>query len=346
MGVVYLGETDDGQRAAVKLIRTGLEHRQEISDRFRREVRIAGSVDGPNVARIIDADIDADPPWLATEFIDGPTIAEHVEEHGPIGAEALRSIARALVAGLRTIHAAGIVHRDLSPRNVMLAPDGPRIVDFGIAHSVDSTTLTATGVAMGTPAWMAPEQLTGDRPTDKTDIHALGALLAYAATGTPPFGDEAPAAVGYRVVHTDPVVRVEDERLQAVIASALAKEPETRPTLDDLEWALGAGASSTGDVRQHLARLATGPRPVTALPTAEPPTRRRWFVAASLVLIVLLAGGVFTMLDAAPDPSSVQLDPPSTGAPEEGEITNQVAGSPPPSPAAPATPTRTPTATR
>ena len=187
MGRVYAATGPDGRRAAVKVIRDDLADDTGFRHRFRREVAAASAVVGLFTARVLDADPDGEPPWLATEFVEGPSLRDAVLTHGPMPEHALLDLARGLAEALAAIHAAGLVHRDLKPANVLLSPAGPRVIDFGIARAVDSSRLTVTGQIIGTPDFMAPEQIEGTRESGpEGDVFALGSTLAWAATSRGP----------------------------------------------------------------------------------------------------------------------------------------------------------------
>ena len=198
--------------------------------RFRRELAAARRVEGEGTARVLDGDPDADPPWLATEYIDGPTLDGLVAERGPLPAQAAAGLAVGVAGALSTIHAAGVVHRDLKPANIILAPDGPRVVDFGIARTADSTTLSVTGWTMGTPGYMSPEQIADPRSVGPAvDVFALGAVLVFATTAQSPYSGGDPASVIYRIVHGEPNLDGVPEELRELVTACLAKKPEDRP---------------------------------------------------------------------------------------------------------------------
>ena len=205
MGRVYLGVAPDGTPAAIKVIRDELAGEPGFRQRFRREVAAATAVAGMFTARVLDADPEAHPPWLATQFVDGPTLLDAVRDGGPLSEANQRRLARELAEALSAIHAAGLVHRDLKPANVMLCPTGAKVIDFGIAQAVDATRLTTVGSILGTPEYMAPEQVmdpAGSGPP--ADVFALGATVAFAATGRSPFATDQPASTLYRIVNLEP----------------------------------------------------------------------------------------------------------------------------------------------
>lgn len=189
---------------------------------------------GAFTAPVVDADPDAPSPWLATLYVPGPSLAERVARQGPLSPPEVRRLATGLAEALRDIHRAGLVHRDLKPGNVLLAEDGPRVIDFGIARALDGTQLTSTGVAVGTPPFMAPEQFRRGDTSPATDVFALGSVLAFAGTGRGPFGADSSHAVGFRVVYEEPDLAGLAAELLPMVAACLAKEPTRRPTLETL----------------------------------------------------------------------------------------------------------------
>jgi len=229
MGRVYLCTSPGGRRLAVKVIRPELADDAGFRARFRREVASARLVRSHVTAAVVDADTESPTPWLATLFLDGPTLSAAVEQ-SPLAEPELRRLAAALAEALQSIHGAGLVHRDLKPSNIILAPDGPRVIDFGIARAVDATALTTTNLRVGSPGYMAPEQIRTDRIEPESDIFALGAVLAYAATGQSPFGSGATDIVLYRVLHEEPNLDGVPPSLHALVAACLAKDPGQRPT--------------------------------------------------------------------------------------------------------------------
>src|SRR5215218_4891402 len=220
MGVVYLAEDPDGQQVALKVIRPHLAEHREFRERFRSEVTLARKVARFCTAPILDSDTSAAQPFVVTEYIDGPTLAEVVREHGPLSGSQLHALGVGMISALTAIHRAGIVHRDLKPSNVMLSRFGPRVIDFGIARAADAVTgVTTTGHLVGTPAFMAPEQLKGEPVTPATDLFAWGAVMAFAGTGRQPFGTS-PEAVVYRVTIGEPDLDGLDPHLLDAVRSA------------------------------------------------------------------------------------------------------------------------------
>jgi serine/threonine protein kinase/WD40 repeat protein len=249
MGIVYLGVSPGGRQVAIKLIRPELASDREYRERFRREVDASRKIGGFHTAAVVDADPDAGQPWMVTQYIAGPSLHEQVRRHGPLEAPAVLQLAAALAEGLRAIHAAGLVHRDLKPHNVIMAADGPRIIDFGIAKPAGAATdpgLTATGKVIGTPEFMSPEHF-GDQPVGPaSDVFALGSVLAFAATGRPPFAGGSFSATGYAIVNQSPDLRALPPGLREIAAACLAKDPGARPAPADLLCLLSRTASSPG----------------------------------------------------------------------------------------------------
>lgn len=214
-------------------------------------------VSGAFTAPVIDADPDAPLPWLVTSYIAGPSLEQAVVEQGPFGADAVRRLAAGLAEALVSIHSVNLVHRDLKPSNVLLAQDGPRVIDFGIVRSVEGDSITRTGHMAGSPGFMAPEQVSGDEITTASDVFCLGAVLAFAATGVNPFGDGPTPALLYRVVHNEPDVdAVEDPALRDLISACLAKDAADRPTPRDILTRVG---SADAENTMALPRLQPGP---------------------------------------------------------------------------------------
>ena len=234
MGRVFLGLSEGGRPVAVKVVRADLAVDPEFRTRFRREITVARKVSSQFTAPVIDADVDGPAPWLATAFVAGPSLADAVSQHGPLPVRAVLELAAGLAEGLRAIHAAGIVHRDLKPSNVLLAPDGPRVIDFGISRAVEASALTHTGMVVGSPGFMSPEQAEGGEVGPPTDIFSLGAVLAYAATGEGPFGTGSTPALVYRVVHNPPSLDRVPAEVRPLIDRCLAKDPGQRPTAREL----------------------------------------------------------------------------------------------------------------
>jgi serine/threonine protein kinase len=317
MGRVYLGLSPGGRSVAVKVIRADLAQDAEFRARFRREVAVARKVSGLFTAPVIDADVDGPVPWLATAYVPGPSLADAVSEHGPLPAASVLALARGLAEGLSAIHAAGVVHRDLKPANVLLAEDGPRVIDFGISRAVEASALTHTGLVVGSPGFMSPEQAEGREVGPPSDIFSLGAVLAFAATGQGPFGSGSTPALVYRVVHSGPQLDLVPAEVRSLAERCLAKDPALRPTADDLLAA--AAYPAAGWLPAPVTRameaapltttaprptgIASAPAPVPPVPGPSPTagpgrpprqTRRlgRWRpLTATLVLSALVGAG-------------------------------------------------------
>jgi tRNA A-37 threonylcarbamoyl transferase component Bud32 len=231
MGRVYLGYSRAGRAVAVKVIHPELARDPEFRQRFGREVAAARSVSGMYTAPVVAAGLEADPPWLATAYVPGPSLADAVTKRGALPEPAAWRLAAGLAEALGAVHAAGLVHRDLKPANVLLAPDGPHVIDFGISRALDGTSVTAAGMVVGTPGYMSPEQAEGTPVGPPSDVFSLGCVLAFAATASPPFGTGSAASVLYRVVAGQPDLTGVPDRLRDVITACLAKDPAKRPGL-------------------------------------------------------------------------------------------------------------------
>lgn len=236
MGVVYLGRTDAGALAAIKVILPEHAGDEDFRARFRREAEAARRIDSPWAVAVTGADTEAERPWLATEFVPGPTLSDVVAHRGPLPVSSVMALGRLLSRALAAVHGAGLVHRDVKPGNVLLTADGPRLIDFGIARATDATALTATGLLIGTPGFLAPEQVSGSTVGPEGDVFSLGCLLAYAATGRPPFGSGAVDAVLYRTVRDAPDLDgIDDAPLRPLLDRCLAKNPGERPSATGLD---------------------------------------------------------------------------------------------------------------
>ncbi|WLQ48551.1 protein kinase [Streptomyces poriferorum] len=307
MGKVYLSYTPGGRPVAIKVIRPEFGEDPEFRRRFAQEVQSAQRVQGLFTAPVIDADTNGAQPWLATAYVPGPSLADAVVAHGALPVEAVLLLIAGMAEALHVIHGAGIVHRDLKPSNVLLAADGPRVIDFGIAYAADATSLTGSGVTIGTPSFMAPEQAAGRRVTPATDIFALGQVAAFAATGSPAFGEGTSHGVLYRIVHEEPDLTGVPERLMELVSRCLAKDAEARPSVAEV-IALCQTANAETVLR----------RPEDWLPSP---------VAADI-----------TVRAAAPAP--VQTPPPPASAPSAGHAptTPAAPSTPPPGFGPPVTP--------
>ncbi|MFJ1704758.1 serine/threonine-protein kinase [Kitasatospora sp. NPDC088346] len=285
MGRVYLGRTAGGRTVAVKVVHGEYAADPEFRSRFRQEVEAARRVGGRWTAPVLDADTEGAHPWVATGYVAGPALGAAVREFGPLPAGAVRTLGAGLADALAAVHALGLVHRDVKPSNVLLALDGPQLIDFGIARALDAATvLTRSGFVVGSPGFMSPEQAQGRTPGPAGDVFSLGAVLAYAATGTAPFGEGlSAAALIYRVVHEPPELGALDGDLRELVAACLAKDPADRPTPEQVRDRLTA---ATGDtvrlgqagwlppaVSESVARLAVELLGLDAEATREPAGR-------------------------------------------------------------------------
>ncbi|MEU8943299.1 MULTISPECIES: serine/threonine-protein kinase [Streptomyces] len=280
MGKVYLSHTPGGRAVAIKVIRPELAQDPEFRQRFRREVQSAQRVQGLYTAPVIDSDADGPTPWLATAYVPGPTVSAAVAEHGRLPARTVLMLTAGIAEALQVIHGAGIVHRDLKPSNVLLASDGPRVIDFGIARAADATSLTASGVAIGTPSFMAPEQAAGGEISDATDVFALGQVAAYAALGAPAYGEGPSHGVLYRIVHEDPDLSGIPTELRTIVSRCLVKDPAGRASLTEILDLCRAAAGQTQLRRPEdwlPAGLVAGiserppvPNPVPTAPASAP----------------------------------------------------------------------------
>ncbi|WP_367319346.1 bifunctional serine/threonine-protein kinase/ABC transporter substrate-binding protein [Streptomyces sp. HUAS ZL42] len=273
MGVVYLARSTGGSLAALKVIRAAHADDPGFRARFRREVETAGRVTSPWVVPLLEADPDAESPWLATAFVPGPSLAEAVEEYGPLPHDSVRVLGARLAEALDAVHAAGLVHRDVKPGNVLLAVDGPRMIDFGIARMPEDTALTASGMVVGSPGFLSPEQAQGRGREigPASDVFSLGCLLAYAATAERPFGRGSAAEALVRTVRDEPDLDGVPGTLVPLLRACLAKDPRSRPVVADIRRTLsGAGAQSDAWLPESLTRLiARRSAVVLALPDVE-----------------------------------------------------------------------------
>jgi hypothetical protein len=242
MGLVYLGYSPAGRAVAIKVVHPELARDAEFRQRFAREVAAARAVSGMYTAPVVAAGLDDDPPWLATAFVPGPSLADVIARHGPLPEPAVWRLAAGLAEALRAVHACSLVHRDLKPANVLLAADGPHVIDFGISRAFEGTSVTAAGMMVGTPGYMSPEQAEGAQAGPASDVFSLGCVLAYAATGNAPFGGGSAASVLYRVVTAQPDLTGIPGPLRDVVSACLSKDPSQRPGLT----ALGATISQAG----------------------------------------------------------------------------------------------------
>ncbi|MFD3489817.1 serine/threonine-protein kinase [Streptomyces sp. NPDC058690] len=273
MGRVYLSHTQGGRPVAIKVVRPELADDPDFRRRFRREMEAARRVRGAYTAELIDGDADGAPPWLATLYVPGPSLADAVGRAGGLPVPAVLWLMAGVAEALQAIHGAGIVHRDLKPSNVLLASDGPRVIDFGISLATGVSSYTATGSTIGTPQFMAPEQASGGAVTAATDVFALGQIAAFAALGEPLYGDGPAVSVLYRIVHSEPDLSLLPTRLRPLIARCLAADPAERATLAEVvEWCREQlGEDADAGAGPTVWREVTGPE-VTVPPPVPDPT--------------------------------------------------------------------------
>ena len=319
MGRVYLARSPGGRFVAVKVVRPELADDPGFRERFRHEVASMRAVGGFWTAAVVDADPDG--LWLATEYVPGPTLFAAVAAHGPLPLPALRGLAAGLAEALRAIHGAGLVHRDLKPANVLLAADGPRVIDFGIAKALESTGLTATGMFFGTPGFLSPEQIEGRDATPASDVFALGAVLTYAATGAGPFGTGDTPALLYRAVHAPPALDDVPPVLRPLVARCLDRSPAGRPSPSEL--LAEAGTPEGPDWLPPAVRaMVTEQETELARPSPRPPTRAYTKAGPPLPF-----GGAAKPAAPAPSPAVPDFTP--AGPPPAGPAAAPFAAAPP-----------------
>jgi serine/threonine protein kinase len=252
MGQVFLGMSAGGRPIAVKVIRTELATDPDFRARFRREVAAAQKVSGLFTALVVDADLDCPMPWLATAYVAGPSLTEAVRGHGPLPVRSVLALTAGLAEGLDAIHTAGVVHRDLKPSNVLLAEDGPRVIDFGISEAAEASVVAGANVLIGSPGYMSPEQVLGADIGPASDIFSLGSVLTFAATGTGPFGAGSNAALMYRLVNSRADLDEVPGELRSLVGGCLAKHPDDRPTARQLLAEVGALQPAPGWLAESI----------------------------------------------------------------------------------------------
>ncbi|MFG2211516.1 serine/threonine-protein kinase [Streptomyces sp. NPDC048638] len=334
MGRVYLGRSEGGRTVAVKAVHAQLAADDQFRARFRREIESARRVGGRWTAPVLEADPDATVPWIATGYVAGPSLAQAVADVGPLGEHSVRALGAGLAEALAAVHALGLVHRDVKPSNVLLTLDGPLLIDFGIARATEGTaSLTSTGVSVGSPGYMAPEQIVGEGAAAASDVFSFGAVLAFAATGVSPFSGESSAALLYKVVHEEPALGPHlAGELRELVAACLSKDPAARPAPPVLAARL-AGEGSAGAA--ELVRAGWLPGAVV-----EQVSRR----AVELLNLEAVAPAPPGAGFGPPDPSYGRSADPSYGQPSglvpfETEASGPV-GAPTPAPAASGAPVR------
>ena len=275
MGQVYLGKSPGGRLVAIKLIRPELAEERGFRARFASEISAAQNVSGIYTAAVVDADAENELPWMATVYVPGPSLTDAVEENGPLPVTSVVALAGGLAEALAAIHRVGLVHRDLKPSNVLLAADGPRVIDFGISLALERSMMTATGMVMGSPGFMSPEQARGRREVGApTDVFSLGAVLAYAAAGSNPFGSGPTPALLYRVVNEVPDLTGVPASLSPLIERCLAKDPADRPTPAEILELLGDDVAVLTDEWLPASITQTMKRYTPTLQTPLPPALR------------------------------------------------------------------------
>ncbi len=322
MGHVYLGLSAGGRPVVVKVIRADLAADPEFRVRFAREVAAVRRVSGLFTALVVDADVDSAVPWLATAYVAGPSLAEAVTGDGPMATRPALALAAGLAESLSAIHAAGVVHCDLKPSNVLLSPDGPRVIDFGISRAAGTVSAAGVGWVTGSPGFMSPEQALGGEIGPPSDIFSLGAVLAFAATGRGPFGPGSRPEVAYRLVYGPPDLGEMPSRLRPLVERCLAKDPGRRPTADEVLDAANDGRPAPG----WLPGPALGALALGALAPARPaelpgrlPGRRWWrpLTAAGVTSGVLAASVAvsFALGAVGPRSSGAGLAPRAAASP-------------------------------
>ena len=321
MGQVFLGRSRGGRLVAIKVIRPELAGEPGFRARFAREVAAARNVGGLFTALVVDDDAQGPVPWLATAYVAGPSLAEAVGEHGPLPIASVLTLAAGLAESLEEIHAAGLVHRDLKPSNVLLAQDGPRVIDFGISHAAEATMLTESGTVMGSPGFMSPEQAVGGTVGPPSDVFSLGAVLTFAATGEGPFGTGSTAALVFRIVHSEPDTTRLPGQIRPLVERCMTKDPALRPTGSDLLTELGAGQLAADWLPVSLAEELSRYEPATVTgpgvrqdqtddarnghrPDSPPrKNRRRWTWATAIAAALTIAAAVAFLTWPTPLPS-------------------------------------------
>ncbi|MCX4665542.1 protein kinase [Streptomyces sp. NBC_01381] len=348
MGHVYLARSDRGRTVAVKLVREELAEQEEFRNRFRQEVQAARRVGGAWTAPVLDADTEAAIPWLATGYVAGPSLQSVIsQDHGPLPERSVKILAAGLANALKDIHAAGLIHRDLKPSNVLVTIDGPRVIDFGIARALETVTdggLTRTGALVGSPGFMAPEQVRGDRVTPACDVFCLGSVLAYAASGALPFGtaNSGVHALMFRIAQEEPDLSALPEELAELVADCLRKTPADRPTLEQIlertgaEDTLGDGGRTrdpwlpgalVAQLGRHAVQLLDTENPDESSPVSLAPPKELTKGAAAAEAPAAPA--------ATPDNPPADDTPPPPGKPGEAPLDHlptMISGTPPPTP--------------
>ncbi|MEV0827989.1 serine/threonine-protein kinase [Nonomuraea rubra] len=351
MGIVYAGVDRTGRRVAVKVVHPAFAGDAEFRARFARESAVLTRVAGGCVARVVAADTRAAQPWLATEYVPGPTLDVYIRRHGPLAGDALYGLAAGLAEAIVAIHAAGVVHRDLKPANVILSPQGPRVVDFGIARVLDETVMTRTGTIIGSPGWISPEEYGGAEVGPAADIHNWALLVAYAASGKLPFGTGRPEVLAARVLGADADTSDLPSDLRTLAGRALAKDPQLRPDAPTLLRLTAEcwGAFQKDPARSGFANPATevvtrlertwapaGPAETPWEPAPRSRTSRMLWTASAVIMAATIAAVVASTLPssggqpAATPPRNTVLMPAATASATTSTAPSSSAAVPPP----------------
>ncbi|MDP9863838.1 MULTISPECIES: serine/threonine-protein kinase [Streptosporangium] len=280
MGIVYAGTDKSNHRVAVKTVHPELAHDPEFIVRFAREVKLLSRIQGRGTVKILGADTDDARPWLATEYVPGPTLEQRISAGGPLSGGGLIGLAAGLAEGIHAMHRAGVVHRDLKPGNIILSPLGPRIVDLGIARAVDGTKLTRSGVLIGSPMWMSPEQYGGGEAGPATDVYAWGLIVIYASSGELPFGNARPELLAHRILNNRVNTESVPRSLAGLVGRAVSKNPEERPPVDQIIGSVlrgttdgeSAGSPSEADAVSSITSFIDG---TWRMPVGEDPAWKR-----------------------------------------------------------------------
>jgi serine/threonine protein kinase len=344
MGRVYLGASPAGRAVAIKVVHPELARDEEFLARFRNEVAAARAVSGMYTAPVVASGLDDNPPWLATVFVPGPALDDVVAKHGPLPEAALWRLAAGLAEALAAVHACGVLHRDLKPSNVLMAADGPHVIDFGISRAMEGTHLTATGIVVGTPGYMSPEQAEGREAGTASDVFSMACVIAYAATGKQPFGTGNAATVLFRVVRGEPELTGVPPRLREVLEPCLRKDPGARPLLSVVAAEFSQGARSMADAIEsptafwpeaveNVIKSSTESRPaVTGLPASPPSGTAAPASPASPPPRSGPSGPAFTPPPSGQVPAAASYTPPPSGqVPPFGQAPAAAPYTPPPS---------------
>ena len=346
MGTVYAALDGHGKRVAIKAVHAHQATDQQFRLRFQREIQVLRRVTGPCLVPLLDSDPAAQIPWLATDYVPGPTLQQHLATFGPLTGMQLHLFAAGTAGALTAIHAAGVVHRDLKPANVILSPQGPKVLDFGIAQVADGTALTATGVVAGTPGWISPEYYQRGISGPPGDVFAWGAMIAYASTGRLPFGSGQEAAVAYRVISEEADLHGVPPELAGIVASCLAKDPDRRPPAAALAQVTGEllaqQATQLLAPHQQPTRFGAPPSSPTAVqqliaeqwhqPAADDPTwatavirqrrRRGGLILATALAAFALAGAGAWAASSLGQPGTPIAHGPTTSAHAPASVTS------------------------